>query len=109
MCLHITHYHKVLEIAHIFSIRRNIFTFVARLDLSMWQDVGAQAVRNVELRDLLQELDVTEFILENAIHDLGDAKEASPAMRHIKAVERDIKSLETRIHALSRMNTSQPV
>ena len=102
-------YHKPIEFAHIFSLPHNIFIFVARLDLSMWQDVGAQAVRNVELRDLLQELDVTEFILENAIHDLGDAKEGSPAVRHIKAVERDMKSLETRIHALARMNTEKPV
>lgn len=82
---------------------------MARLELSMWQDVGAQAERNVTLRDLLQELDVTEFILMNALHDLGESHEGSPGVRHIRSVERDIKSLETRIHALARMNTSQPV
>lgn len=82
---------------------------MAKLELSMWQDVGAVAERNIELRDLLQELEVTEFILINAKQDLADAVEGSSAMRHIKSVERDLKSLETRIHALARMNTSQPV
>ena len=102
-------YHKPIDFAHIFSLPHNIFTFVARLELSMWQDVGAVAERNIELRDLLQELEVTEFILENAKQDLDDAIEGSPAMRQIKSVERDLKSLETRIHALARLNTSQPV
>lgn len=102
-------YHKPIDFAHIFSLPHNIFTFVARLELSMWQDVGAVAERNIELRDLLQELEVTEFILENAKQDLAGAVEGSSAMRHIKSVERDLKSLETRIHALARMNTTQPV
>lgn len=102
-------YHKPIDFAHIFSLPHNIFTFVARLELSMWQDVGAVAERNVELRDLLQELEVTEFILENAMHELGDAREGSPAMRHIKAVERDMRSLESRIHDLARLNTTVPV
>lgn len=75
----------------------------------MWQEVGAVAERNIELRDLLQELEVTEFILENAINDLGDAHEGSPAARHIRSVEKDLKTLETRIHALAKLNTAQSV
>ncbi len=82
---------------------------MARLELSMWQDVGGQAERNIELRDLMQELEVTEFILMNALNDLGDFHDGSPAMRHIRSVEKDLKALEARIHALARMNTSQPV